>query len=316
MRFASAFVILAILAVAGAPGDALAGASGRVLVFSKTAGFRHDSIADGVTMLHELAADAALEVEATEDAAAFTADSLSGYDVVVWLSTTGDVLDAAQQDAFQAYIEGGGGWVGIHSAADTEYDWPWFGQLLGGDAWFRSHPAIQEAELVVEDGDHPSTAHLPSRFAFTDEWYNFRVNPRPSVTVLLTIDETTYDPGADAMTDHPIAWSHRVGLGRAWYTALGHRSETYADPAFRAHVLGGVLWAGSRAPRPTPTAPSSCSGDCDGDGIVAIDELVRGVAVALGVQALATCSAADGDGDGMVSIADLVRGVAAALGGC
>ena len=294
-------------------------ATGRVLVFTKTAGFRHDSIPSGLTMLRELGTAAGLEVDTTEDAESFTADTLNAYDAVVWLNTTGDVLNQSQQDAFQIYVEAGGGYVGIHSAADTEYEWAWYGELLGGGAWFLNHPAIQPAELVVEDVGHASTAHLPPRFPFTDEWYNFRLNPRASVTVLLAIDETTYDPGPGAMGDHPIAWYHEIRGGRGWYTALGHRSETYADEAFRRHVLGGLLWASGRAPSPptpTPTAPAPCAGDCDRNGVVAVEELVRAVSVALGLQGLQTCSAADGDQNGTVTIADLIQAVAAALDSC
>lgn len=309
---ACAWLMLAALWCGGA-----AAQPASVLVFSRTAGFRHDSIGAGVAMLNDLAAGADLRIDATEDPAAFTPAALAVYAAVVWLNTTGDVLNEAQQAAFRAYIEAGGGYVGIHSAADTEYDWPWYGTLLGGDAWFRSHPAIQTAELMVEEPGHPSTSHLPPRLAVTEEWYNFQRNPRPAVSVLLTLDEATYDPGGDAMGDHPIAWSHAVGAGRAWYTGLGHRSETYADPAFRAHVLGGLLWASGRAPAPTPSpTPPPCAGDCDGDRAVAIDELIVAVGIALGAEPPAACSPADIDGDGHVSIAELVRAVGSALTGC
>jgi type 1 glutamine amidotransferase len=323
MRIAKLGVLVSYLAlVLDQPGVASASPTRRVLVFTKTAGFRHDSIADGIAMLRELGTEQAFAVDTTEDAASFTPATLSAYAAVVWLSTTGDVLNQAQENAFQSYIEAGGGYVGIHSAADTEYDWPWYGELLGGDAWFRSHPAIQPAELAVESAEHLSTAHFPPRFAFTDEWYNFRQNPRASVTVLLTIDETTYDPGPDRMGDHPIAWSHTVGAGRAWYTALGHRQETYADESFRRHVLGGLLWAAGREPdQPTPTpspepTPASCAGDCNEDRVVNVDELVRAVGVALGIQLPRTCPSADADQDGNVTIADLIRAVGALLQGC
>jgi len=133
--------------------------------------------------------------------------------------------------------------VGVHAAADTEYGWPWYGQLIGGNAWFKSHPAIQTVTLNVEKADHASTAHLPATFQLQDEWYNFQANPRASVTVLLTLDESSYTPGVDAMGDHPIAWFHEFDGGRAWYTALGHRQELYQDPSFTQHLLGGIRWA-------------------------------------------------------------------------
>ncbi len=234
---------LALWLVASAPASS---EDFRVLVFSKTGGFRHDSIPRGIALVQALGAAHGFSVDATEDASRFTRKRLAAYRVVIFLNTTGEVLNNRQQAAFEAYIRNGGGWVGVHSAADTEHAWPFYGTLLGGGAWFISHPAIQRASLRVERGTHPSTAHYPPSFSFTDEWYNFRANPRRRVLVLLALDETSYDPGSDAMGDHPIAWYHSVGRGRAWYTNLGHRSETYSDPSFAQHLLGGILWAGTR----------------------------------------------------------------------
>jgi type 1 glutamine amidotransferase len=214
-----------------------------VLVFSRTAGYRHASIGPGVEAIHQLGRANDFAVTATEDPAAFNDATLARFDVVIFLSTTMDVLDEVQQAAFQRYIRAGGGWVGVHAATDAEHGWPWYGQLIGGDAWFKSHPAIQTVTLQVEKADHPSTAHLPASFPLEDEWYNFRANPRASVTVLLRLDESSYAPGADAMGDHPIAWFHEFDGGRAWYTALGHRPELYQDPRFTQHLLGGIRWA-------------------------------------------------------------------------
>jgi type 1 glutamine amidotransferase len=163
----------------------------------------------------------------------------------VFLNTTGDLLDDAQQSAFERYIRAGGGFAGVHAAADAEYEWPWYGELLG--AYFQSHPSIQWAGLTVEAPHAPSTAHLPPRWTRTDEWYNFRANPRDHVDVLLTIDESTYDGGAQG-DDHPIAWRHEFQGGRAWYTAGGHTSESFNDPLFLTHVIGGILWAAGRRP--------------------------------------------------------------------
>lgn len=220
----------------------------RVLVFTRTTGFRHDSIPDGIALIQRLGAANGFRVDATEDAAVFTPQGLKAYRAVIFLNTTGEVLSAAQKAAFRTYIRQGGGWVGVHSAADTEHAWPFYGQLLGKGAWFASHPEIQTATLLREDSSHPSTRHYPARFAFTDEWYNFQADPRSAVDVLLALDEASYNPGEGAMGDsHPIAWCHAIGKGRAWYTALGHRSETYADEAFARHLLGGILWAAGRA---------------------------------------------------------------------
>lgn len=215
----------------------------RILVFSRTEGFRHDSIPAGISLVESLGAANGFAVDATEDAAAFSAANLARYRAVVFLNSTGDVFDAAQENAFETYLRAGGGFVGVHSAADTEHGWPFFGEVLGGGAWINVHPAIQSATLVVETHDELAVAHLPSSFSFTDEWYNFDSNPRTLVKVLMSIDESSYSPGAGAMGDHPITWQHQVDLGRCWYTNLGHRIETYADSRFRQLLLGGILWS-------------------------------------------------------------------------
>ena len=216
----------------------------QVLVFSKTAGFRHDSIPAGVAAIRSLGRANGFSVRATEDAKTFTPKRLRRFDAVVFLSTSGDVLTPRQQRAFRSYIRHGGGWVGIHSAADTEYEWPFYGRLLG--AYFQSHPAIQPATIDVVDRTHPSTRSLPARWTRTDEWYDFRSNPRGAVHVLATLDESSYSGGTMG-SDHPIAWCHPFKAGRSWYTAGGHTSESYSEPLFRRHLLGGILWAAGRA---------------------------------------------------------------------
>jgi type 1 glutamine amidotransferase len=227
---------LALLAAAAA------GQSGRdpdfaALVFSKTAGFRHGSIPNGIAAIRQLGTQHNFTVDATEDGARFTEENLARYKVVVFLNTTGDVLDAAQKAAFERYIRAGGGFAGVHSASDTEYGWPWYGQLVG--AYFSSHPNIQPATVRVPDRVHPSTAMLPPVWQRTDEWYNFRSNPRSSVHVLAVLDETTYSGGTMG-NDHPISWCHEFDGGRAWYTAMGHTEESYTEPLFLVHLLGGI----------------------------------------------------------------------------
>ncbi len=217
----------------------------RVLVFSETTGFRHDSIAAGVAAIQALGTVHDFEVVATEDAAQMNAANLAQCKVVIFLLTTGDILDAAQKGALQDFIRAGGGFVGIHSAADTEKAWPWYGQLLG--AYLRSHDAIQPGTVLALDRAHPSTSVLPERWVRTDEWYNFQTNPRGSVHVLATLDESTV-VGGEMGHDHPIAWCQEFEGGRSWFTALGHTTETYAEPEFRAHLLGGIQWAAGRAP--------------------------------------------------------------------
>jgi type 1 glutamine amidotransferase len=211
-----------------------------VLIFSKTAGYRHASIPDGIAAIQDLAAENNFAVDTSEDATIFNETSLASYDIVVFLNTTGDILDESQQAVFENFIANGGGFVGVHSATDTEYDWPWYGSLVG--AYFDGHPPIQEAIVQRQDTLHPSTIGLPDIWQRTDEWYNFRDGPGPTSTILLTVDESSYSGGTMG-EEHPLAWYHTVGNGRAWYTAMGHTSATYQEPLFRAHLLGGILWA-------------------------------------------------------------------------
>jgi type 1 glutamine amidotransferase len=163
------------------------------------------------------------------------------------------VLDAAQQSAFERYIRGGGGYAGIHSASDTEYDWAWYGGLVG--AYFRDHPGLvnpqfQVATLNVEDRHTPATRQLGRTWTREEEWYNFRTNPRNTVHVLLSVDESTYDPrgysvpgGSPGMGDHPISWCQPYDGGRAFYTALGHKGVYWEEPRLLSHVLGGIEMA-------------------------------------------------------------------------
>jgi type 1 glutamine amidotransferase len=213
----------------------------RLLAFSRTTGFRHDSIPAAIAAVQALGLQNGFAVDATEDPSFFTDSGLSGYSAVLFLLTTGHVLEAAHQAAFERFIAAGKGFAGVHSAADTEYEWSWYGGLMG--AYFASHPDIQQATIHIEDADHPSTSWLPDPWVRTDEWYNFLGNPRdnPDIHVLASLDESTYSGGS--MGDHPIAWHHAYQGGRAWYTAGGHTSESYSEPLFLAHLLGGIQYA-------------------------------------------------------------------------
>ncbi len=229
------------LATAGSPAPAGAQAE-RVLVFTKTAAFRHASIPAAIAALRGLAERHGLAVDPTEDAAAFSAGNLRRYRAVVFANTTGDVLDAAGQHALEGYIAGGGGYLGIHAAAATEYGWPWYGALVG--AYFQSHPPGLQTGTV--SFAHPVAGRR--RWRVTDEFYNFRSNPRPRVTVIATLDERTYRGGAMG-ADHPIAWCQSFAGGRSWYTGLGHFPELYADPTFVGHLERGLLFAVARSDR-------------------------------------------------------------------
>ena len=211
----------------------------KVLVFSKTAGFRHSSIAAGKAAVQKLGAENGFSVDTTEDASFFTEDSLKKYAAVVFLNTTGNVLDTKQEAAFERFVQAGGGFAGIHSATDTEYDWIWYARLVGGN--FESHPKPQQAKINVVDKNHPSTKHLPDVWERFDEWYNFK-NPNKDVRVLLKIDEKSYE-GGKMGEDHPMAWYHDYDGGRAFYTEFGHTEESYADSAYLKHILGGIQYA-------------------------------------------------------------------------
>ncbi len=216
----------------------------RVLVFTKTAGFRHASIPAGREAVEQLGIANGFTAFATEDAGVFTDDSLDRFTVIVFLNTTGDILDEGQQAAMERFVRAGGGFVGVHSAADTEYEWPWYAGLVG--AQFRSHPPVQQADIEVIDRDHPSTRHLPERWTRTDEWYDYRAAPGDSVRLLMTLDQTTYE-GSVTEGRHPIAWCHTYDGGRAFYTGGGHTSEAFREPDFRNHLLGAIRWAAGRA---------------------------------------------------------------------
>lgn len=221
----------------------------RVLVFSKTKGWVHTSIPFGIAAIQKLGKEHRFLVDTTKNAAFFTDDSLKRYAAVIFNCTTGNVLNPQQQAAFERYIQAGGGYVGIHSAADTEYEWPWYAKLMG--AHFSSHPNhpnVRKATVEVTDKAHPSTAHLPDRWERTDEWYNYR-SFYTGLKVLANLDENTYEGGTNGAS-HPIAWYHEFDGGRAWYTGGGHTDESFSQPDFLQHVLGGIQYAmGNNRPR-------------------------------------------------------------------
>lgn len=218
-----------------------------VLLFSRTTGFHHASIADAHAMFRALPPSEGIATTISEDPTIFTDEGLAGFDVVMFVSTTGEILNDAQQAALERYVRSGKGWVGVHSASDTEYAWPWYGRLVG--AYFRSHPLLPvEVKVTTEDELHPSTAHLPTTFLFTDEIYNFDRNPRLDNHILLSIDEAgfifpNFPAGPSMGVDHPVAWYKEFEGGRSFYTNLGHRPESWADARFRTHLLEGIRWA-------------------------------------------------------------------------
>ncbi|WP_330463773.1 ThuA domain-containing protein [Micromonospora zamorensis] len=251
-------VIAGLLLSLGLAPPASAAPAFRALLFTKTAGYRHDSIPAGIAMFQQQAAANNFELVATEDSSVFTASNLATFDVIIMFQTSGMVwTSAAQRQAVEGYLASGKGIVGVHNATDMgiESEYPWWDQTINGGAHMPEHsPGVLPGTAIVADKQHPSTAGLPDRWNRSEEWYNFDTNPRGNVHVLVTADERTYTPGSRAMgPDHPISWCRNAGGGRVWATAMGHAIASYSETNFRNHVLGGVRWAAG-----------SVAGDCGG----------------------------------------------------
>ncbi len=217
-----------------------------ILVFSKTTGWRHESISAGQKALMKLATENGYGITMTENAGYFTPENLEKYKAVIFLNTTETLFDDSQRTAFLNYIQSGGGYVGIHSAADTEYDWPWYNKLVG--AYFDNHPNnpnVRQAEMIVTNHNHPATEDLPARWVREDEWYNFR-DFNEEINVIMELNTDSYE-GSDHPGDHPVAWFHEYDGGRAFYTALGHTSESFEEALFLKHLWGGVVYAAGEA---------------------------------------------------------------------
>lgn len=232
----------------------------RILVFSKTLAFRHDSIPDGIAAIKELGSKRGWHVDATEDAGLFTDSNLNRFDAIVWLNTSGEVLKSEQQAAYERFQRSGKGTIAIHQGGtDTEREgWSWYRRLVS--VRFVGHPDTQKATLIVTDHFHPSTASLPAKWEHIDEWYNFDSAPADA-HVLMVVDESSYDAGPKAMQKivgcHPISWYKDFDGGRYFYTALGHTSEDYTtDTLFLSHIAGGIEWAAGRAENPVASNPS------------------------------------------------------------
>ncbi|PYC68088.1 glycosyl hydrolase [Micromonospora arborensis] len=251
-------VIAGLLLALGLAPPASAAPAFRALLFTKTAGYRHDSIPAGISMFQQQAAANNFELVATEDSSVFTPANLATFDVIIMFQTSGMVwTSAAQRQAVEGYLASGKGIVGIHNATDMgiESEYPWWDQTINGGAHMPEHsPGVLPGTAIVADKQHPSTAGLPDRWNRSEEWYNFDSNPRGKVHVLVTADERTYNPGSRAMgPDHPISWCRNTAGGRVWATAMGHAIDSYSETNFRNHVLGGVKWAAGNV-----------AGDCGG----------------------------------------------------
>lgn len=220
-----------------------------VLIFSKTAGWHHTSVNEGVTALKAMAENHHFNIDWQEDANLINSKNLAKFDVVLFLQTTGDILNDEQQKALEEFIQSGKGFVGVHSASDTEYDWPWYGKLIGRH--FKIHPQIQTARLSVIDDKFPGLEYFPKSSLWTEEWYEFGEELSPDLHYILSVDESTYDPKADWGQNkgigmgkfHPVSWYQYIDGGRSFYTALGHMGVSYSNKAFIEHLYGGIYWA-------------------------------------------------------------------------
>jgi type 1 glutamine amidotransferase len=239
MKLRGQLLYICILTVLMSISAAAFGQKYKILVFAKTAGYHHESIGTGLLAIQKLGSQNRFAADTTTSAEEFTSANLKQYAAVVFLNTTGDILNDEQQQAFTQYIQGGGGFVGVHAATDTEYGWPWYGKLVG--AYFLKHPDQQMATLQVTDRGSIATSHLPESWSRKDEWYNFK-DIQPDLKVLINLDETTYKGGTNGAS-HPIAWYHDFDGGRAFYTGLGHVEASYSDPLFLKHLLGGIQYA-------------------------------------------------------------------------
>lgn len=229
------FGLLCMAAVSMANAQAIK----RVLIFSKTARYHHESIPDGIKAIQKLGRENDFAVDTTTDSTYFVDNNLKKYAAVIFLNTSGNVFNNAQRAAMERYIQAGGGYMGIHCASSTEKEWPWYGHLVG--AVFTDHPEPQAGIINVVDRNNPATSHLPARWDWRDEWYNFK-DIQTDIHVLLTADETTYKGGKNGPS-HPLAWYHEFDGGRAFYTALGHFSEAYTNPLYIKHIQAGIKYA-------------------------------------------------------------------------
>ena len=222
-----------------------------VLLFTATQGFHHASQLEGVQAMRQLADKHSFSADWQEDPKVFNDDNLKQFQAIIFLSTAGDILNPEQKAAMERFIKSGKGFVGVHSASDTEYKWAWYTKLVGRS--FHIHPQIQTAELQVLNRKFPGLERMPDRLWWTDEWYEFGPENIKGLNYILAVDEQTYNPkvtweekhesGVGMGKFHPIAWYHEYDGGRSFYTALGHTAAAYSDTLFTEHLYGGIYWA-------------------------------------------------------------------------
>ncbi len=223
----------------------------RALLVVQTAGWQHESTFNAIPAMEKLAARHDFKLDLKQRAMPINDDMLKNYQVVIFINTTGDIFTDDEQAAFERYLQSGKGWVGVHAASDTEYDWKWYTDMVGH--MFKIHPVVQTAMLDVHDNEFPGLTSWPKRLLWTDEYYEYKDGKRKdNFNYLLTVDESTYNINAQWGPDnkavghgdfHPVSWYHNYDGGRAWYTNLGHVPAVFEDPNFLTHLYGGIYWA-------------------------------------------------------------------------
>ncbi|MGK9369767.1 TonB family protein [Melioribacter sp. Ez-97] len=214
----------------------------KMLVFYRASGYVHESTETAIDMFCKLADTYKFSIDCSDDSTKINTDNLKNYDLLVFLNTSGDILDEKGKKALVEFSKSGKGFVGIHSAAATLENWDWYCNFIG--ACFDDHPEIQDAVIRVKDRDHLSTKHLPDSLVWRDEWYNWKKLPE-NADILLTVDENTYKGGKHG-DFHPVSWCKEINKFRVWYTALGHLPEHYTDQNFIKHIVGGIYWAANK----------------------------------------------------------------------
>jgi type 1 glutamine amidotransferase len=221
----------------------------KVLIVTTTNGWHHESLHAGVVALKEMANRNLFDAVLWEDPNGFTDNYLKQFGAVIFLNTTGNIFNPEQQKVFERFIQSGKGYVGVHSASDTEYDWEWYTKLVG--RMFHIHPAIQTAKLQVLDATFPGLQGFAQGKLWTEEYYEFSEAKTPGLHVILSVDESSYNPkvqwgdkkGVGMGKVHPMAWYHNYDGGRAFYTALGHLPTNFSNEAFLDHLYAGIFWA-------------------------------------------------------------------------
>jgi len=245
-KFAAAFIIIQLLVSSGT----FAQKQFKVLMITTTRGWHHESLHAGVVAIQQLAARNSFEVALLEDPNGFTDKYVEQFQAILFLNTSGDIFNAEEQKVMERFIKSGKGFVGIHSASDTEYEWDWYTKMVG--RMFHIHPAVQTAKMKILDPKFPGLQGFADGKLWTEEWYEFGPEKVTDLTYILGVDEETYNPKADWGARakgvgmgkvHPLAWYHNYDGGRAFYTALGHLPTNFSEPAFLDHLYAGIFWA-------------------------------------------------------------------------